>query len=488
MSDTNDIQGTTDAAKTPRVLVLGNYGCSNAGDELLLATIKLWVEAAGGDLRAISLNPAYTTRLHGVPAVDYFDLSAIAQEMNRADLFVLGGGGMFQDRWPMTADALYRYPSYSLLQFAQVCYLPRQFGVPSLIWAQGVGPLESEEARGLVADLYSAVDDLCIRDEVSASLLRACGVVREIAVAPDPVWALPLVSAPLDLEARFPELTGKRVLVVNALSFPFERAWEGVFMAALEETLPPNWICLWMPFQHNAYAAHPSGYAMPDDASHFRAMLRQAGDPARHIIWERPDVFEIQSAFAGADAVIAMRFHGAILASRSGTPFITIEYDDKVRQAMDQLQLSARNRVSLLASENDYVQGMTWLFSQASRGEKPETGTTVEALADRALLHRDVLKRSLAKSLASAARPPWRSGRFDWLSAWITQMEKDRWQAVHDANAARVQESCLQAELQSQVLRVRELEEVLRQQQRDFIEQRSRPPTAIGRLLRRLLP
>ena len=337
----------------------------------------------------------------------------------------------------MVLADLYKYPSYSIVQFAQVCYLAKQFGVPVLLWAQGLGPLQTAESRILVRDLFSTADYVSVRDKAASEALGSLGVNKEIQIAPDPVWALPLRKECIDLESRFPEIAGRRVLIVNALFFPFERSWESIFLSALEATLPDGWVCLWMPFQSNDYAPHPSGWSMPDDESHFRGMIQLVRDPGRHLVWQRPDVFECLSAFASASALVVMRFHGAILGCRSDAPLLVVEYDQKVSYAMDQAGLEDRARVELLATRSTYEARLSSLFQSASAEDARRPRVDSLALAEQATVHSELLRHACLRSAKRSPIVNWCSAPgdrpFDWLSAWITQLERDRWRALESA-------------------------------------------------------
>ena len=112
-----------------KVIAFGWYGAGNVGDELLLATLAAWVREAGGQIVVISLDPAYTSRVLGVDAVDLADIDGISREMADADLFVLGGGGLFQTYQPLTISGLYDFNKPDVATYARMLMLARQFGL-----------------------------------------------------------------------------------------------------------------------------------------------------------------------------------------------------------------------------------------------------------------------------------------------------------------------------------------------------------------------
>jgi len=151
-----------------RVLATGWYGAGNVGDELLLSMLIRWCEEAGGRVSTLSPFPQPTRTMHGIDAVDAFDFPAVAQSMMGTDLFVLGGGGLFQTHHSFTIPGLYDYRPGNIASYARPVLMARQMDVPTLLWAQGVGPLEGAEAREIVRDVFSHASHASVRDEVSS--------------------------------------------------------------------------------------------------------------------------------------------------------------------------------------------------------------------------------------------------------------------------------------------------------------------------------
>jgi polysaccharide pyruvyl transferase WcaK-like protein len=85
-----------------RVLIAGYYGFGNTGDEAILAAMLEDLRALMPELEVcvVSGDPLETRASHGVSAVTFTDLAGIRDAAERADLLILGGGGLFQDHWP----------------------------------------------------------------------------------------------------------------------------------------------------------------------------------------------------------------------------------------------------------------------------------------------------------------------------------------------------------------------------------------------------
>lgn len=175
-------ENDTMQARSIKVVAVGYYGAPNVGDELLLGLLARQVRERGGELVALSINPEYTTHAHGIAAVDYFNLGAVGRALSDADLLVFGGGGIFQDHHPFNVEALYDPTQNDIAGYARIFYMARQFGVRTVIWAHGVGPLVNPAGRDITRDVFTHADHVSLRDTDSEALLHDIGVRRDIPV------------------------------------------------------------------------------------------------------------------------------------------------------------------------------------------------------------------------------------------------------------------------------------------------------------------
>src|SRR5690242_20700582 len=113
----------------------------NLGDEAILEGIlgELRATVPAADVTVFSRNPADTLARHDVQrAVPVRSLTRkeVAPEIEKLDLFVLGGGGILYDR-----DAEI---------YLREVVLARDFAVPVLLYAISAGPLVTPAARRTV--------------------------------------------------------------------------------------------------------------------------------------------------------------------------------------------------------------------------------------------------------------------------------------------------------------------------------------------------
>ncbi|HZO87418.1 MAG TPA: polysaccharide pyruvyl transferase CsaB [Chthonomonadaceae bacterium] len=310
-----------------RFVVSGYYGCGNAGDEAVLAGIKESLARRAGeaaDLTVLSQNPEETRRLHGLAAVDRMNLSAVRRALKGSDLLLSGGGSLLQDTTSVR----------SLLYYLWVIRLAYSAGVPTMFYAQGVGPLRRAVSRALVRLVANRAAYITVRDAPSAQLLAALGVSRPaIEVTADPAFALTPASArSIDALFEAENLPADAPLIGVAL-----RPWGGGgespvksyarLLAELEAQCKARVVLL--PMQ------------TPGDVAFTEEVARNAEGTGTFPIVGRPYPPDMLLGLVGRmQAVVAMRLHALIFAARMGVPPFALSYDPKVENLMRNLGLA----------------------------------------------------------------------------------------------------------------------------------------------------
>lgn len=287
------------------ILVVGGYGYRNTGDEAILA--GLLTTLAGRRVTVVSRSPAETTALHGVAAVG---LSGAVPALRRHRTLLIGGGGLFGRDMGRIGRFL---PALGLLAAA--------LGRRLLVEGVGVDAGMTGPNRRLVRRLLLAADQVSVRDEASAALLREWGIA-------------PLVAE--DLSARMPPVSaavGRSLL--RAAGVDLRRPVIGLCLTAVNDSLtsavsaaaadlmrrhPESQFCFIPMSQHPFVERH-------NDLLLARSL--QATSPQLRIVEGAHHPAAVLSLFGALDAVVAMRFHALLFAERAGIPLITIAYAEK---------------------------------------------------------------------------------------------------------------------------------------------------------------
>jgi len=184
-------------ASKMKIIICGNYGAGNLGDELILKGIlKMLNEKLSkhiAEITVLSASPKLTKKLHGVDAVkkipagfrsfikgiltlSFFRTLSV---IKKCDLFILGGGSLFDDTFPRA----------SFIWGIQVlaAYIYKK---PVYIFANGFGPLNTLTGKLITHLVCDYAKFISVRDEASVELLRELGIRKKITVAADPVFML----------------------------------------------------------------------------------------------------------------------------------------------------------------------------------------------------------------------------------------------------------------------------------------------------------
>ena len=261
----------------------GYYGYKNAGDEAILQALVQGIHARGHQALVLSANPRDTAQKLGVEAVHRYHPLAVPRALARADRFVLGGGGLLQDKTSRRSLGYY----LGLVRLAQ------RLKTPTTVFGVSLGPLSRRGERVLARTLAKV--PLVVRDRRSLDYAERLGLKAELGAD----LAL-LLEAPQ--AAREPGL----VIVIPRQGVPAEPLHAA---ARRLRTLHYEVLALGLQPGRDEPALELFEY-FPKEAT---------ADPQR-----------VLYLMASAEYVISTRLHGMVLAAVAGTPFAGINYDPKV--------------------------------------------------------------------------------------------------------------------------------------------------------------
>lgn len=311
------------------IVVCGNYGATNVGDEAILEGILLLIRRSldGADITALSADPEGTAAVHGVKSLPLVpagvrsflhgissgSLWKTLKVIKKADLFILGGGGLFTDEklravfiWALQTRvaAWYKTPIFSL--------------------GQSVGPLKSFLGRRFAGKAFQRAQIVTVRDQASSDLVKRLGVDDVHALA-DPVFALDS-TAPASHSAEpyvvlsvRPWISGDATRIHGELAAFIDWLWR-------EHKLKT----LLVPFQ----VSHDNDV---HELSSLAAMVKDS--QAVEIVDYTADYHRIVELMTRSTAVIGMRLHSLIFSSLAHTPFIALSYSQKVDNFVRQIHM-----------------------------------------------------------------------------------------------------------------------------------------------------
>jgi polysaccharide pyruvyl transferase CsaB len=289
------------------LLISGYYGLGNAGDEAVLGGLLEGMKQVGldADVTVLSASPRLTEQWHGVRAAPRMKASLL-QALARCDVLVSGGGSLLQD---VTSFA-------SLAYYLGIMVSAKAMGKKVVVAAQGMGPLNQSRSRRWVGWVLNRADLITLRDEDSATLLRACGVRRTLHVTADPAFLL------TSFQPRLRRAENLRVgLALRTWGDRDAAAWGiGVCERLLER------------------GAQPLLLPMHEPSDRFLAEQIRQKIGAQVEIPPVPQTMEdVLRTIQSCDVMVAMRLHALILAAGMGIPLLAWSYDPKVDALMGRI-------------------------------------------------------------------------------------------------------------------------------------------------------
>jgi polysaccharide pyruvyl transferase CsaB len=345
-----------------RAVLCGYYGMGNGGDEALLATLLQMLPSHVQPI-VLSGNPIETRDRYQVEAYPRKSVLPILHALRRSDAFIWGGGSLMQD----ATSAL------NPLYYGGLMALAQRLGLKTIAWAQGIGPLKRSLTRTIAHNVFTNCNAISVRDGGSATLLANWQI--PFALAPDPVWALQATAVPglWDLPAPrvavalrlHPHLTPTRLQILTQALVSFQKATQTTILL--------------VPFQ-----------PIQDLAI---AQAIQPHLPGANQIMTLSDPQQLKGLFRGVEMVIAMRFHGLIMAAASECRCFAISYDPKVSQLMQELDLPGWELTQMPEDANQISHD--WI-DQYANGEAISSDR-IHALVDRACIHQEILQKIFAE-------------------------------------------------------------------------------------------
>ncbi len=318
-----------------RIVICGNYGATNLGDEAILDGILNLVRLAlpEADITVMSTNPAATESEHGVKSVELIPCGARSffrgifrrtigktfDAIKNCDSVILGGGGLFTD------DKMMAIVIWSL----QNAFF-RLYKKPVFCLGQSVGPLKTFFGRFMTRRVYEYSELATVRDSASQKLLHELNL-QLVSVLADPAFATHTPSTTSENRENY--------VVISV------RPWARGDSDSLYKILAQY--IIWLYQSHNLKSVLVPFQLHPDsDTEVLNKIVAHTENIAPehknivHVFEYTSDYKKIIELISRAKAVTGMRLHSLIFSVLAETPFLALSYSDKITSFMSDLQLS----------------------------------------------------------------------------------------------------------------------------------------------------
>lgn len=293
------------------VVISGYYGFSNAGDDALLAHIADGLRARG-IRRIAALSKKGSDPAVGVRAVSRFHVLNVLRTLRHAKLLISGGGSLLQDATS----------TKSLWYYTAVIRTAKRAGIPVMILANGIGPLQKPANRRRAAEAVKLADYVSVRETASARELTDMGIPEErIHVTADPVYRTASSKA---------DRTDNGTLVLS-----LRETADGRSSDPIEETVVRALTDICRSYSLTAVLLPMQPLYDREICARTAARLADAGVEVSCV--DRADGEEMQKILGQARVVVGMRLHSLIFATAAGVPSLALSYDPKVDALMEYL-------------------------------------------------------------------------------------------------------------------------------------------------------
>ncbi len=151
-----------------RIVLLGYYGFGNLGDDALLrAAIRRAREVfVDKPISALTRSHKRDSRIFGIRCINRYSPLAVMRELWGAEVLVLGGGTLLQDRTSLR----------SLLYYSALLYFASMRGLRIELWGNGLERPQSPLAAALIRTALSCAHYIGLRDV--SSVVEALRLVK----------------------------------------------------------------------------------------------------------------------------------------------------------------------------------------------------------------------------------------------------------------------------------------------------------------------
>lgn len=382
--------GGAETSKVFRVGISGSYGGMNLGDEAILQVIvTLLRNALPVEITVFSRHPQDTMARHQVDrAIPVRELSRreVLPEVERLDLFILGGGGILFDAEAAT--------------YLREVVLAEEKGVPVMVYAVGAGPLQDPAAQRLVRSALNRAAVVTVRERRARQLLEHIGVNCDIRVTADPAFLLEPQGLPAEaIEAEV--FAGGRNLVGMSVREP------GVAAPDLDQDFYHTMLANaadYMIDRLNADLLFVPMERRTLDLQHSHAVIAKMAHADRAVVLKGEYTSgQLLSLIGKCTFAVGMRLHFLMFAALQGVPFVALPYAEKVLEFLEAMDMAMPPAKQVNAGQLIAHIDRMWDMREQLRDK---IYRTLPQLQDRARQTHDIAVQLLVQNPGDQERTP----------------------------------------------------------------------------------
>jgi polysaccharide pyruvyl transferase CsaB len=313
-----------------RIVIIGNYGAHNIGDEAVLSGILhlLRKHIPHAEITVLSYDPNNTEQQHHVSAAYLlpfgirsflkFGWKKTIRVLQQADYVFIGGGALFTDE-KMKAMYLWGYHAKIASRYCSRV----------ILFAHTIGPLQTKRGITIMKKVLGLVQSISVRDEKSKDIIHQLDPTKKVIVASDPAFLLNKII----IQKK------KKQVVINLRPWMHNNQMNTIRVMGnvCNNLITKGYSIVLLPFQ-----------TFQDDD---RKILQQVYDrilnkKSVQFVTHEVDLNEIMQIIGESEFVIGMRLHSLIVSTIQHVPFIALSYSEKIRNMLVDIDLE-RYRIDM---------------------------------------------------------------------------------------------------------------------------------------------
>lgn len=306
-----------------KILMYGYFGAGNTGDEAIMETeIKILRELNPNlEISALTFNAERAKELNVIP-VNSKDVLEILEAVEKCDMIISGGGGLFQD---ITGSMT---PFFYGLMIGLGSIVEK----PVFIFGQGFGPVTTKEGINYVKKFLPLCTKATFRDEESVKEFKVYAPNIPAYYTADPAFAYDKGNSEngIKLLEKFgvKNLTGKKIVYFTIREFKnldYKIIAKGI-NKWYESIKDKNIILVIIPFQFC--------YDKIISKNISESLTFENYCTPEVKVSEIMDLFDVENC----EMIFSTRLHGIVLGAISHKCVLAIRYDFKVQRICDILK------------------------------------------------------------------------------------------------------------------------------------------------------
>jgi polysaccharide pyruvyl transferase CsaB len=320
----------------PKILIYGGYGFKNVGDEAILAGLLQIIRRCfnESEITVVSGDPQETMMMHNVNSCSPLSIK-LYREIKNTDIVILGGGGIVSRVVAYGSKLKFLMPEGKLIHIVGI--FSKLLNKKLIYYGVGVTSFPDVLTQMLSGFGFRCADVIVTRDTLSKEIIKnTLGVKKEVIFEQDLSFDTPIISEDISWNLLDKEkIPLKKVLIAITWRFVENKYVNDVSLDRLcsiiddiSDKYGDDVSFLYIPMSRRESKLGEIG---KDDMAVYQEIQKKLKHKNNlNLIKGKYHPVCVKGIISVCDLLIGMRLHSVIFAYLTDTPFIAIEYDEKM--------------------------------------------------------------------------------------------------------------------------------------------------------------